>query len=246
MLNLKSNIFSILLITSIFVLSCGKVTNIENNIDLPSEFSGYEYQEKGLVIYIKNYNSNEIKITIDSKGPTSISNKKNSDISELFFKNSLNDYLSIKIEDPSGIKSILTRNPDIAYVKKPFLQTFDIRYNQTVFIKEANSTVTLLNVSEDSRCPDPLDNKGAKGINLSKDKPGSCLHIPKTKIILKILTPRFKPFEAPIVKEQLTEHEFTYGGNSYKIKGINPEILKLNRIIPKDEYSVTLIIQEIK
>lgn len=243
MLILKSNFFSILFASSMFLMSCAEVNNEVNNLDYPSELSGYEYQEKGLLIFVKNYTEDKIKVTVDSNEPTSISNNKNSNISELFFESKLKDNLSVRIEDPSGMKSILMRNPDIAYDKKPYKQTFDIRYNQTVFIKEIKTTLTLLNVSEDSRCPDPTDNKGAEGFSTSREA-GSCLHIPKTKIFLKISTPRFKTLETSFSKEQLKEYKFSYGENSFIITEVNPEILKLNRIIPKDEYQITLLIQE--
>ena len=242
MLILKSNLLRILLALSLFMISCDQS---EDNITTVEDFQllGHEFKENGLVLYLKNFNPDERTITVDSKSPSSISKSKN--ISELFFDNDSNDFLSLRIKHPQQEESILLRNPNLAYKLGSFGKSFVVNYNQTLFIEEANTTITLLDVAEDSRCPDPLDNKGVEGFS-TKREAGSCLHIPKTKILLKISTPRFKTFETPFYKEQLKEYEFSYGENSFTITEVNPEILKLNRIIPKNEYKITLSIEEVK
>ena len=54
-------------------------------------------------------------------------------------------------------------------------------------------------------------------------------------------SPKYPQFDEFFYKEQLSDYNFFYGGNNFSIIEISPEILELNRLIPKNDYSVTML-----
>ena len=138
----------------------------------------------------------------------------------------INDILIITTpEDQVYFKNLLVGNKD-----------FKIKINEAVYEKSSNTLIRLIDISEDSRCPDPTDN------NENITDPGSCIHTPKTLIHLVIETPRFEIFDDFLYKDQLKDYEFFYGGNYIRISKIDPDILELNRFIDDSDYEVTISI----
>ena len=161
-------------------------------------------------------------------------------ITELIFLNSLNKNSSLKIKNiidtEEKVISKALINPESDFRKVKFNEDFKIKINETVYEKFSNTTLRLIDISEDSRCPDPTDN------NENISNPGSCIHTPKTLIHLIIETPRYSIFDEFLYKEQLKDYEFFYGGNYIKISKIDPDILELNRFIDDSDYEITISI----
>ena len=69
-------------------------------------------------------------------------------------------------------------NPEQNFKKVKINEDFKIKINEAVYEKSTNTIIRLIDISEDSRCPDPTDN------NENISNPGSCIHNPKTLIHL--------------------------------------------------------------
>ena len=235
------NIFPILIsILLIFSFSCSnKSGNDESELN-KLEYHGYIFHEGKVSVFLKNYSKENYLVTLNSLSPEEEIKEK--EISELIFLNSSNKNSSLKINNVINVeekiisKSLL--NPDLNYKKVIINEDFKIKINETVYEKSTNTIMRLIDVSEDSRCPDPTDN------NESISNPGSCIHNPKTLIHLMIETARFNLFDEFIYKEQLKDYEFFYGGNYIKISKIDPDILELNRFIEDSDYEITISISQ--
>ena len=70
--------------------------------------------------------------------------------------------------------------PILNFKKVNINEDFKIKINEAIFEKSTNTIIRLIDISEDSRCPDPTDN------NENISNPGSCIHNPKTLIHLII------------------------------------------------------------
>ena len=230
-------IISILLI---FSFSCSNKSGNDKSEINKLEYHGFIFHEGKVSVFLKNYSKENYLITLNSLSPEEEIKEK--EISELIFLNSSNKNSSLKINNVINVeekiisKSLL--NPDLNYKKVIINEDFKIKINETVYEKSTNTIMRLIDVSEDSRCPDPTDN------NESISNPGSCIHNPKTLIHLMIETARFNLFDEFIYKEQLKDYEFFYGGNYIKISKIDPDILELNRFIEDSDYEVTISISQ--
>ena len=202
------------------------------------EYSGYEFSEGKVSVFLKNYSNTNYLVTVNSLSPENEIVDK--EISELIFLNSQNKDSSLKIKNnidtEERVFSKALVNPELNFKKVNINEDFKIKINQAIYEKSTNTIIRLIDISEDSRCPDPTDN------NESISNPGSCIHNPKTLIHLIMETPRFKTFDEFIYKEQLKDYEFFYGGNFIKISKIDPDILELNRFIDDSDYEITISI----
>jgi len=231
------SIFSIIL----FGFACSDET--ENDAEINKlEYLGYEYLDQKVKVFLKNYSSENYSITLNSLAPLEeISSKR---ITELIFINNGNNDSSLKIKNniniEESVSSKLLLNPKLNFKNISINKDFKLKINETAYEESTNTILRLIDVSEDSRCPDPLDN------NEALSNPGSCIHSPKTLLHLIIQTPRNNTFDEFIYKEQLSDYEFFYGGNYIKISKIDPDILELNRLIPDSDYEITFTITQMK
>ena len=202
------------------------------------EYNGYIFSEGKVSVFLKNYDKENYSVTLNSLSPEKEINEKG--ITELIFLNSLNKNSSLKIKNIIDIEEkVISKaliNPESDYRKVKINEDFKIKINETVYEKSSNTTLRLIDISEDSRCPDPTDN------NENISNPGSCIHTPKTLIHLIIETPKHSIFNDFLYKEQLKDYEFFYGGNYIKISKIDPDILELNRFIDDSDYEITISI----
>ena len=202
------------------------------------EYSGYEFSEGKVSVFLKNYSNTNYSVTLNSMSPEEEITYK--DLTELIFLNSQNKNSSLKIKNiidtEEKVFSKALINPELNFKKVNINEDFKIKINEAVYEKSTNTIIRLIDISEDSRCPDPTDN------NESISNPGSCIHNPKTLIHLIIETPKFNTFDEFIYKEQLKDYEFFYGGNFIKISKIDPDILELNRFIDDSDYEITISI----
>ena len=228
-------IISILLI---FSFSCSNKSGNDKSEINKLEYHGFIFHEGKVSVFLKNYSKENYLITLNSLSPEEEIKEK--EISELIFLNSSNKNSSLKIKNIINVEEkIISKsliNPELNYKKVNINEDFKIKINETVYEKSTNTIMRLINISEDSRCPDPTDN------NESISNPGSCIHNPKTLIHLMIETARFNLFDEFIYKEQLKDYEFFYGGNYIKISKIDPDILELNRFIEDSDYEITISI----
>ena len=228
-------IISILLI---FSFSCSNKSGNDKSEINKLEYHGFIFHEGKVSVFLKNYSKENYLITLNSLSPKEEIKEK--EISELIFLNSSNKNSSLKIKNIINVEEkIISKsliNPELNYKKVNINEDFKIKINETVYEKSTNTIMRLINISEDSRCPDPTDN------NESISNPGSCIHNPKTLIHLMIETARFNLFDEFIYKEQLKDYEFFYGGNYIKISKIDPDILELNRFIEDSDYEITISI----
>ena len=202
------------------------------------EYSGYEFSEGKVSVFLKNYSNTNYSVTLNSMSPEEEITYK--DLTELIFLNSQNKNSSLKIKNiidtEEKVFSKALINPELNFKKVNINEDFKIKINEAVYEKSTNTIIRLIDISEDSRCPDPTDN------NESISNPGSCIHNPKTLIHLIIETARFNTFDEFIYKEQLKDYDFFYGGNFIKISKIDPDILELNRFIDDSDYEITISI----
>ena len=202
------------------------------------EYSGYEFSEGKVSVFLKNYSNTNYSVTLNSLSPEEEITYK--DLTELIFLNSQNKNSSLKIKNiidtEEKVFSKALINPELNFKKVNINEDFKIKINEAVYEKSTNTIIRLIDISEDSRCPDPTDN------NESISNPGSCIHNPKTLIHLIIETARFNTFDEFIYKEQLKDYDFFYGGNFIKISKIDPDILELNRFIDDSDYEITISI----
>ena len=228
-------IISILLI---FSFSCSNKSGNDKSEINKLEYHGFIFHEGKVSVFLKNYSKENYLITLNSLSPKEEIKEK--EISELIFLNSSNKNSSLKIKNIINVEEkIISKsliNPELNYKKVNINEDFKIKINETVYEKSTNTIMRLIDISEDSRCPDPTDN------NESISNPGSCIHNPKTLIHLMIETARFNLFDEFIYKEQLKDYEFFYGGNYIKISKIDPDILELNRFIEDSDYEITISI----
>ena len=234
------NKFSIL-ISMLLVLISFSCSNEQNGDELDFkklEYNGYIFSEGKVSVFLKNYNKENYLVTLNSLSPEKEINEKG--ITELIFLNSLNKNSSLKIKNIIDIEEkVISKaliNPESDYRKVKINEDFKIKINETVYEKSSNTTLRLIDISEDSRCPDQTDN------NENISNPGSCIHTPKTLIHLIIETPKYSIFDDFLYKEQLKDYEFFYGGNYIKISKIDPDILELNRFIDDSDYEITISI----
>ncbi|MBR38604.1 MAG: hypothetical protein CL888_00040 [Dehalococcoidia bacterium] len=230
-------IISILLI---FSFSCSNKSGNDKSEINKLEYHGFIFHEGKVSVFLKNYSKENYLITLNSLSPEEEIKEK--EISELIFLNSSNKNSSLKIKNIINVEEkIISKsliNPELNYKKVNINEDFKIKINETVYEKSTNTIMRLIDISEDSRCPDPTDN------NESISNPGSCIHNPKTLIHLMIETARFNLFDEFIYKEQLKDYEFFYGGNYIKISKIDPDILELNRFIEDSDYEITISISQ--
>ena len=230
-------IISILLI---FSFSCSNKSGNDKSEINKLEYHGFIFHEGKVSVFLKNYSKENYLITLNSLSPEEEIKEK--EISELIFLNSSNKNSSLKIKNIINVEEkIISKsliNPELNYKKVNINEDFKIKINETVYEKSTNTIMRLIDISEDSRCPDPTDS------NESISNPGSCIHNPKTLIHLKIETARFNLFDEFIYKEQLKDYEFFYGGNYIKISKIDPDILELNRFIEDSDYEITISISQ--
>ena len=202
------------------------------------EYNGYIFSEGKVSVFLNNYNKENYSVTLNSLSPEKEINEKG--ITELIFLNSLNKNSSLKIKNIIDIEEkVISKaliNPESDYRKVKINEDFKIKINETVYERSSNTTLRLIDISEDSRCPDPTDS------NENISNPGSCIHTPKTLIHLIIETPKYSIFDDFLYKEQLKDYEFFYGGNYIKISKIDPDILELNRFIDDSDYEITISI----
>ena len=236
------NIYSVIIsILFILTVSCGDKDTISVNNEPEEikkfEYLGYEFSDNKIVIHAKNYNPEFHKVMVNSSKYTEINQDK--DFSEMTFENLGYDKASLKLETEDQVISKLLVNPRTEYPQKSINKIFEIGVNETVFIEETSTILTLLDVAEDSRCPDPEDNNPV--LSKNGEPPGSCVHKPKTLIHLRISSPRYPQFDDWFYKQQLSDYEFFYGGNNFSVIEIKPDILELNRLIPKEDYSLFIL-----
>lgn len=235
-LRLKKVIIFMILTSILIIFGCSSDQKNQDENVSKLEYLGYLYLDNEVKVFLKNYSDENYLITLNSIAPNQENLKDG--ISELTFLNKGNGNSSLKIkniieaEENSISKALL--NPEENYKQVLNGQNFLLKINETAYEKSTNSIIRLIDISEDSRCPNPLD----KNENISN--PGSCIHEPRTLIHLIIETPKFKTFDEFIYKEQLNNYEFFYGGNYINISKIDPEIGELNRLIPDSDYEVTL------
>ena len=230
-------IISILLI---FSFSCSNKSGNDKSEINKLEYHGFIFHEGKVSVFLKNYSKENYLITLNSLSPEEEIKEK--EINELIFLNSSNKNSSLKIKNIINVEEkIISKsliNPELNYKKVNINEDFKIKINETVYEKSTNTILRLIDISEDSRCPDPTDNSE------SISNPGSCIHNPKTLIHLMIETARFNLFDEFIYKEQLKDYEFFYGGNYIKISKIDPDILELNRFIEDSDYEITISISQ--
>ena len=231
------SIFSIIL----FGFACSN--EMENDAEINKlEYLGYEYLDQKVKIFLQNYSSENYLITLNSLAPSEEISSKG--MTELIFINNGNNNSSLKIKNNINIEeSVISKsllNPKLNFKNISLNKDFKLKINETAYEESTNTILRLIDVSEDSRCPDPLDN------NEALSNPGSCIHSPKTLLHLIIETPRNNTFDDFIYKEQLSDYEFFYGGNYIKISKIDPDILELNRLIPDSDYEITFTITQMK
>lgn len=234
------NIFP-LLISILLILLNFSCSNELTNGDLDYkelEYHGYIFSEGKVKVFLKNYSNENYLVTLNSLSPEEEIKEKG--VTELIFLNSLNENSSLKIkniiDNEEKVISKALINPEQSFKEVKINEDFKIKINESVYEKSSNTILRLIDISEDSRCPDPTDN------NESISNPGSCIHNPKTLIHLIIETARFKVFDDFLYKEQLKDYEFFYGGNYIRISKIDPDILELNRFIDDSDYEVTISI----
>ena len=238
--NFAINKFSILILVLLFLFcfSCSTGSENSENEYKKLEYLGYKFSEGKVSVFLKNYSNNNYLVTVNSLSPEKEIVDK--EISELIFLNFQNKNSSLKIkniidtEERFFSKSLI--NPELNFKKVNLNEDFKIKINETIYEKSTNTIIRLIDISEDSRCPDPTDN------NENISNPGSCIHNPKTLIHLIIETHRFNIFDDFIYKEQLKDYEFFYGGNYINISKIDPDILELNRFIDDSDYEITMSI----
>jgi len=238
--NVRINIFSILIIFMLFLIgfSCSGGSEAGETEYKELEYSGYEFSEGKVSVFLKNYSNINYVVTLNSLSPEEEIVDKN--LTELIFINSQNKDSSLKIkniietEEKVFSKALINLLESCRYLAEK--KDFKIKINEGVYEKSTKTIIRLIDISEDSRCPDPTDN------NESISNPGSCIHNPKTLIHLIMETPRFNTFDEFIYKEQLKDYEFFYGGNFIKISKIDPDILELNRFIDDSDYEITISI----
>ncbi len=236
MLKFKKIYAIILSILIILIVSCGgEDTVVDGKPEEIKKFEylGYEFTDNNIIIYAKNYNPEIHKVQVNSSNHSEL--KQDKDFSEIKFKNSGYNKVSLKLEIEEQMVSKLLVNPRTEYPQKSINEIFEIKINETVFIEETSTILTLIDVVEDSRCPNPEDNKIVSG------EVGSCMHKPKTLIHLRISSPRYPQFDDWFYKQQLSDYEFFYGGNNFSVIEIKPDILELNRIIPREDYSLLIL-----
>ena len=238
--NVRINIFSNLIIFMLFLIgfSCSGGSEAGETEYKELEYSGYEFSEGKVSVFLKNYSNTNYSVTLNSMSPEEEITYK--DLTELIFLNSQNKNSSLKIKNiidtEEKVFSKALINPELNFKKVNINEDFKIKINESVYEKSTNTIIRLIDISEDSRCPDPTDN------NENISNPGSCIHNPKTLIHLIMETPRFNTFDEFIYKEQLKDYEFFYGGNFIKISKIDPDILELNRFIDDSDYEITISI----
>ena len=234
------NKFSILtfMLLVLFSFSCSNEP-VGNILDYKKlEFRGYIFSEEKVSVFLKNYSKENYLVTLNSLSPEKEIQEK--EITELIFINLLNKNSSLKIKNIIDVEEkVISKaliNPEQSFRKVDINKDFKIKINEAVYEKSSNTLIRLIDISEDSRCPDPTDN------NENITDPGSCIHTPKTLIHLVIETPRFEIFDDFLYKDQLKDYEFFYGGNYIRISKIDPDILELNRFIDDSDYEVTISI----
>tara|TARA_S200000501_G_scaffold377646_1_gene436775 strand:+ start:573 stop:1304 length:732 start_codon:yes stop_codon:yes gene_type:complete len=222
---------------NLFVFSCSNNTKY----DVPAnslQYLGYKYFDGQVKIYLKNYAIDNYLITLNSLSPQEEINENG--ITELIFLNKRNEDSSLKITNKIDLEdktiSKLLLNPKLNFKQVPLGEKFKLKINDTGYEELTNTTIKLIDIAEDSRCPNPYDN------DERSSTPGSCIHNPKTLLHIIIETSKNEIFDNFIYKEQLSDYEFFYGGNYIKILDIEPEILRLNRLIPDSDYEVIFLI----
>ena len=147
------------------------------------EYSGYEFSEGKVSVFLKNYSNINYVVTLNSLSPEEEIVDKN--LTELIFINSQNKNSSLKIkniiETEEKVFSKALINPELNFKKVNINEDFKIKINEAVYEKSTKTIIRLIDISEDSRCPDPSDN------NENISNPGSCIHNPKTLIHFVIL-----------------------------------------------------------
>ena len=239
----NSIINKFLLLTILSLTLIGFACSSNNKVEIEFnelEYLGYEYLEGQVKVYLKNYDADNYSITLNSLAPREVVFEKS--IYELFFFNKEDQNSSLRIKSNTDLERKLISkyllNPKINYKQIQLNKNFNLKINETAYEESTNTTIRLIDISEDSRCPDPTDN------NEVLSNAGSCIHKPKTLLHLFIETPKNKSFDEFIYKDQLSDYEFFYGGNYIKILKIEPDILELNRLIPDSEYEVTFSINQ--
>ena len=227
----------ILFMLILFSFSCSEGSGSDETEYKELEYQGYKFSEGKVSIFLKNYSKINYSVTLNSLSPEEeiIDNE----ITELIFFNTLDKNSSLKIKNIYAEDRVISKtliNPELNFKKVTINEDFKIKINETIYEKSTNTIIRLIDISEDSRCPDPTDN------NVNMSNPGSCIHNPKTLIHLIMETPKFKTFDDFIYKEQLKDYEFFYGGNYIKISKIDPDILELNRLIDDSDYEITMSI----
>ena len=227
----------ILFMFILFSFSCSEGSGSDETEYKELEYQGYKFSEGKVSIFLKNYSKINYSVTLNSLSPEEeiIDNE----ITELIFFNTLDKNSSLKIKNIYAEDRVISKtliNPELNFKKVTINEDFKIKINETIYEKSTNTIIRLIDISEDSRCPDPTDN------NVNMSNPGSCIHNPKTLIHLIMETPKFKTFDDFIYKEQLKDYEFFYGGNYIKISKIDPDILELNRLIDDSDYEITMSI----
>ena len=227
--------FTILIILSINLIAFACSNNNEDEMTINSlEYLGYEYFDGQVKIYLKNYSIDNYLITLNSLSPQEEINENG--ITELIFLNNGNNDSSLKIKNNINLEekaiSKLLLNPKLNFKQVPINEKFKLKINEIGHEELTNTTIKLIDIAEDSRCPDPEDN------NETTSNAGSCIHKPKTLLHIIVETSKNEIFDEFIYKEQLSDYEFFYGGNYIKILDIEPEILRLNRLIPDSDYEV--------
>jgi len=240
MYKIALNKFNILILILLILISFS-CSNDQKSDELDFkklEYNGYIFSEGKVSVFLNNYNKENYSVTLNSLSPEKEINEKG--ITELIFLNSLNKNSSLKIKNIIDVEEkVISKaliNPESDYRKVKINEDFKIKINETVYEKSSNTTLRLIDISEDSRCPDPTDS------NENISNPGSCIHTPKTLIHLIIETPKYSIFDDFLYKEQLKDYEFFYGGNYIKISKIDPDILELNRFIDDSDYEITISI----
>jgi len=237
MINLRINKIVILIILTLllFAFGCSSGSKNQNENFNKLEYLGYMYIENEVKVYFKNYSIENYLITLNSLSPNQENLKDG--VTELTFLNNGNRNSSLKIQNNINAEENLISkallNPEENYKQVLNGQKFSLKINEIAFEKSTKSIIKLIDVAEDSRCPDPTDN------NEAISNPGTCIHEPKTLIHIIIETPKYKTFDEFIYKEQLSDYEFFYGGNYVNISNIEPDIGKLNRLIPDSDYKIT-------
>tara|TARA_Y100000996_G_scaffold8661_1_gene7228 strand:+ start:133 stop:870 length:738 start_codon:yes stop_codon:yes gene_type:complete len=243
MKNARLNKYFIYSILSIILFGFACTNESEKNLEINKlEYLGYEYLDQKVKVFFQNYSNENYSVTLNSLAPQEEISSKG--LTELIFINNGNNNSSLKIKNNINIEeSVISKsllNPKLNYKIISINKDFKLKINETAFEESTNTILRLIDVSEDSRCPDPLDN------NETLSNPGSCIHNPKTLLHVIIETPRNITFDEFIYKEQLSDYEFFYGGNYIKISKIEPDIQELNRLIPDSDYEITFTITSMK